>query len=99
MRKQDRVIIWPVYFDLTKTRGEGRKIPKILAVPSPKISELKEVVEKLGIEHELVPEVGYPKTPWQKTGMLLIAKKEPKSQIIKKVAKQLQKIRITAAPR
>ncbi|MCS7123852.1 MAG: signal recognition particle protein Srp19 [Candidatus Bathyarchaeota archaeon] len=93
MRKQDKVILWPAYFDSTKTRGEGRKIPKNLAVPSPKISDLKEAAEKIGLEHELVPDACYPKTPWLKTGMLLVAKKEPKNQILKKVAKQLQKIR------
>jgi len=74
-------------------------VPKTLAVPSPKILELKEAAEKLGLEHELVSDAGYPKTPWMKTGMLLIAKKEPKNQIIKKVAKQLQKIRSAAAPK
>jgi signal recognition particle subunit SRP19 len=99
VRKQEKVILWPAYFDSTKTREEGRKVPKTLAVPSPKISELKEAAEKLGLEHELVPEAGYPKTPWMKTGMLLIAKKEPKNQIIKKVAKQLQKIRSAAVPK
>lgn len=93
MRKQDKVILWPAYFDSTKARGEGRKIPKNLAVPSPKILELKETAERLGFEHELVLEASYPKTPWLKTGMLLVAKKEPKSQIIKKIAKQLLKIR------
>lgn len=97
MRKQDKVILWSIYFDSTKTRGEGRKIPKSLAVPSPKISELKEAVEKLGLEHELVLEASYPKTPWLKTGMLLVDKKEMKNQILKKIAKQLQKIRSTTA--
>ena len=97
MRKQDKVILWPTYFDSTKTRGEGRKISKSLAVPLPKISELKEAVEKLGFEHELIPEASYPKTPWLKTGMLLVAKKETKNQILKKIAKQLQKIRSTTA--
>jgi len=93
MRKQDKVILWPAYFDSTKSRGEGRKVPKSLAVPSPKVSELKEAVEKLGLEHELVLDVCYPKTPWLKTGMLLVVKKEPKNLLLKKVAKQLQKIR------
>lgn len=96
MRKQEKVILWPAYFDSTKTREEGRKIPKGLAVPLPKISELKEAAEKLGLEHELVPEASYPKTPWLKTGMLLVTKRETKNQIIKKIAKQLQKIRSTA---
>jgi signal recognition particle subunit SRP19 len=96
MRKQDKVILWPAYFDSTKARGEGRKIPKSLAVPLPKISELKEAAERLGFEHELVLEASYPKTPWLKTGMLLVAKKEPKNQMIKKIAKQLLKIRSSA---
>lgn len=96
MRKQDKVVLWPAYFDSTKTRREGRKVPKNLAVPMPKILELKEAAEKLGLEHEIFPDFCYPKTPWLKTGMLLIAKKESKNQILKKVAKQLQKIRSAA---
>lgn len=95
MRKQDEVILWPAYFDSTKARSDGRKISKNLAVPSPKISELKEAVERLGFEHELVLEASYPKTPWIKTGMLLVAKKESKNQMMKKIAKQLLKIRST----
>ncbi|MEM1588944.1 MAG: signal recognition particle subunit SRP19/SEC65 family protein [Candidatus Bathyarchaeia archaeon] len=93
MRKQNKVILWPAYFDSAKTRKEGRKVPKSLAVPSPKISELKEAAEKLGLKHESVLDTSYPKTPWLKTGMLLIAKKEPKNQLLKKIAKQLLKIR------
>jgi len=97
MRKQDKIIIWPAYFDLTKTRKDGRRVPKNLSVPSPKILEIKDAVEKLDLEHELVAEAGYPKTPWLKTGMLLVKKNETKEQTIRKIAKQLQKIRTTAA--
>lgn len=97
MRKQDKIIIWPVYFDSTKTRNDGRRIPKSQAVESPKISEVKQAVEKLGLDHELVLDVGYPKTPWLKTGMLLVAKKESKNHLIKKIAGQLVKIRNAAA--
>ena len=93
MRKQDKVILWPAYFDSTKTRSDGRRIPKSLAVPSPKISEIKEAAEKLGLDYELVLNAGYPKTPWLKTGMLLLTKRETKDQTIKKIAKQLLKIR------
>ncbi|MEM2103995.1 MAG: signal recognition particle subunit SRP19/SEC65 family protein [Candidatus Bathyarchaeia archaeon] len=93
MRKQEKVILWPAYFDAAKTRREGRKVTKTLAVSFPKISELKESVEKLGFKYELISEASYPKTPWLKTGLVLVAKKEPKNQILRKVAKQLQKIR------
>ncbi|MEM3672795.1 MAG: signal recognition particle subunit SRP19/SEC65 family protein [Candidatus Bathyarchaeia archaeon] len=87
------MIIWPAYFDSTKTRGEGRRIPKSLAVPSPKITEIRDAVEKLGLEYEVVLDVSYPKTPWLKTGMLLVEKSESKDKTIKKIAKTLQKIR------
>lgn len=97
MRQQDKVIIWPAYFDSTKTRKEGRKIPKKLAVPAPKISEMKEAADKLKLDCEIVPDVGYSKTPWMKTGMILVKKIETKNQIIKKIAKQLVKIREVAA--
>ena len=97
MRKQDKAIIWPTYFDATKTRMQGRRVPKNLAVPSPKVLEIKEAAEKLGLEYELVAEAGYSKTPWLRTGMILVKKKESKEQIIGKIAKQLLRIR-SAAP-
>jgi len=93
MRKQEKAIIWPAYFDQAKSRNDGRRVPKNSAVPSPKIDEVTEAVRRLGLEHEVRLEMGYPKTPWLKTGMLLVEKKEPKEQIIKKIAKQLLKIR------
>lgn len=93
MREQDKIIIWPAYFDSTKTRGDGRRIPKSLATPSPKILEIKEAAEKLGLDYELVLDAGYPKTPWLKKGMLLVTKKYTKNHTIKKIAKRLLKIR------
>lgn len=96
MRKQDKIVIWPVYFDSTKTRNKGRRMPKSLAVASPKILEIKQAVEKLGLDHELVLNAGYPKNPRLKTGMLLVTKKELKNRMIKKIAKQLLKIRSAA---
>jgi len=93
MRKQDKIIVWSVYFDSIKTRGDGRRVPKSLAVPSPKVLEIKEAVEKLGLSHEVVFDAGYPKIPWLKMGMLLVTKKESKEKVIRKIGKQLLKIR------
>lgn len=93
MRKQDRIVIWPAYLDSSRTRSDGRRVPKSLAMPSPRISEMKEAVEKLGLHYEIMMDAGYPKTPWLKTGMLLVKKKRTKNQTIKKIAEQLLKIR------
>lgn len=96
MRREGGVVIWPTYFDLTKTRGEGRKVPRDLAVHSPSMAEIKEALEELGLNYELVPETSYPKTHWVKTGMFIIMGKGRKNQMVKMIAKQLLKARGTA---
>jgi signal recognition particle subunit SRP19 len=93
MRKTDNAIIWPVYFDVAKSKAEGRRVPKNLAVASPKIVEIQQAAEKLGLKYEVNPTAGYPKTPWAKIGMLTVEKNEPKNQIVLKLAKQLVKIK------
>jgi signal recognition particle subunit SRP19 len=96
MKQQDKVILWPAYFDSVKSRNDGRKVQKSLAVASPRVSEIKEAAEKLGLPNEVVADAGYSKTPWVKTGMLLVKKKGSKNQIINTVAKQLVKMRSTS---
>jgi signal recognition particle subunit SRP19 len=93
MRKLDKAIIWPIYFDTNRTRKEGRRVSKNLAVQSPKIDELKQAVDKLGLKNEVNIEAHFPRTHWAKTGMLLVEKKEAKQAIIQKIAKQLVKIK------
>ncbi len=94
MRKlSNQAIIWPIYFDQNKTRKEGRRISKNQAVISPKILDIKEAAERLGLQSELKVEAHFPKMPWVKSGMLLVEKKEAKEAIIKKLSKQLVKIK------
>jgi signal recognition particle subunit SRP19 len=93
MQKQDKFIIWPAYFDQTKTRKNGRRVTKSLAVQHPKIAEVTMAVEKLGLKHEVAAEAGYTKTPWLKTGKILVEKKGSKEQVIRKIANQLLKVR------
>ncbi len=96
MRKQEKAIIWPAYFDSTKTRKEGRRVPKNLAVQYPKILELQEAATKVGLKPEAALDKSYSKTPWQKTGMLLVEKQGSKEQVINRIARQLLKIRSEA---
>jgi signal recognition particle subunit SRP19 len=98
MRKLDKAIIWPIYFDSSRTRKEGRRVPKNIAVQSPKIAEVKEAADKLGLNNELKPEARFPKTHWAKSGMLLVEKNEAKEKIIQKLAKQLVKIKNQQQP-
>ena len=96
MRKQEKAIIWSAYFDQGKTRKEGRRVPKSLAVQSPRITEIMAAVTKLGLKHEVAANAGYPKTPWVKTGMIMVEKNISKEQVIKRIAKQMVKLRSEA---
>ena len=98
MRKQDKAIIWPAYFDVAKTRKKGRRVPKNLAVHSPKIEELQTAAKRLGLENEVMAQLSYPKVPWQKTGSILIEKKASKEKIIRNLAKKLVRIRGETQP-
>jgi signal recognition particle subunit SRP19 len=93
MRKQNKIVLWPVYFDSTKTRLEGRRVPKSLATPSPKLEEIRKAVERMGLRPEIVPDAAHPSTPWQKTGLLLVSKKGSKVKTIRRIAKELLDIR------
>jgi len=98
MRKQDKAIVWPTYFDQAKTRTNGRRVPRNLAIPYPKIDEIQAATQKLGMKTEISNDAGFPKCPWQKTGMIKVEKKTSKEQILKAIAKQLVRTRSTAVP-
>lgn len=93
MRKRDKIVLWPVYFDSTRTRLEGRRIPKRLAVSSPKLDEIRKAVERSGLHPETVPDAAYPYAPWRKVGFVVVAKEGSKTQIVQRVAKELQRLR------
>ena len=89
MRKQNKVVIWPIYFDSTKTRKEGRKLPKKYTVPNPKIDEICEAIKKLGLKFEVEVDAAHPKRPWRKTGVIYVEKKRPKLDILKLIGQKL----------
>ena len=94
MRKQNKIVIWPVYFDSTKARGQGRKIPKRYAVPNPKLDEVCKALDKLKLKYEVVADAAYPKMPWRKTGMVYIEKgNESKLEILKLIGQKLVEMR------
>ena len=93
MRKQNKIFLWSIYFDASKTRTYGRRVPIKLAVSAPKLEELQRAAKRLGLQPEIVSDAAYPSSPWQRTGLLVIPKKESKSKTLKKIAKELSDLR------
>jgi len=93
MRKQNKVVLWPAYFDSTKTRLQGRRMPKGMAVASPRLDELQKAAERCGLQSEVVPDVKHPQAQWQRSGFIFVSKSASKTQIIRRVAKELSNVR------
>ena len=95
-KKERRIILWPAYFDSTKTVKEGRKAPKKFCVESPKLKEIAKAASKLGYNFIIDKEAGYPSAWWEKGRVILIStsgKEDSKSKKIKKIAKELREFR------
>jgi signal recognition particle subunit SRP19 len=94
MPKKDQIILWPSYFDLSKTRQAGRKLPKKNCVDKPSLSELEEAAKMLGLDVIIEQESAYPKSWWER-GRIIIKKQNnlKKSKIMKLIALNLIKIR------
>ena len=93
MRMKNKTVLWTTYFDSTKTRNEGRRVPKKLAVSTPKVEELQRAAKRLGLQPEVVDEATHPSCPWKQTGLLVLPKTEPKNEVMKKIGKELTSLR------
>lgn len=93
MRKQNKIFLWSVYFDSTKTRNEGRRVSKKLSVPSPKLEELELAAKKIGLQPKTVFDAAHPSTSYRKSGLLVLPKTESKGKIMKKIGKELSNLR------
>jgi signal recognition particle subunit SRP19 len=93
MKKKDRIVVWPVYFDLNKTRLQGRRVTRRLAVASPRLEEVKRAAEGIGLRAEIVLDAKYPKRPWQKMGYILVSGEASKNETLRRIAEKLVSLR------
>ncbi len=88
-----RMMIWPSYLDSKKTKKEGRRIPKNLAVSTPKLREISRAASKLGLNPEVEKDKNYPKSWWESSGRVIVDKNQPKNEILLKISKTIKGFR------
>ncbi len=94
MAKDDKpIILYPAYFDSTRSRAEGRRVPKNLAIPSPRVEEVHSAAKSLGLQAIIDPDRFHSSTPWQKEGRVMIMDNYAKTSIIRKVSEKLKTMR------
>ncbi|ODH13360.1 hypothetical protein ACO22_07338 [Paracoccidioides brasiliensis] len=63
--------LYPVYFDKTRSRAEGRKVNKSLAVENPLARDIMDAVQVLGLQVGLEPDKLHPKD-WANPGRVRV---------------------------
>jgi len=88
MPEKDKLVIWPIYFDASRSRIEGRMVSLQDAVNEPDLDMLITAALKSGFKPEIERDRRHPKTWHQEeaSGRVLIAKKGPKSAVLKRIA-------------
>ena len=87
-----KIVLWPVYFDANKSRGEGRKVPLHLAVKGVTADLVLKAAKAAGYMAELDPDAKHPATWFESSGRVFVYSDEPKTVILKRVAEQLRKL-------
>ncbi|OPY25404.1 MAG: Signal recognition particle 19 kDa protein [Methanocella sp. PtaU1.Bin125] len=93
MQEKKQIVIWPVYLDAGKARNEGRLAPAECSVKAPKASEIYRAAEKLGLHPELVKDKAHPAAWTDRSGMVVVDNRGPKSEIIRKIGAEIIRIR------
>ncbi len=86
------ITLWPEYFDVNRTRSEGRRLPKELCVPNPDLDIIAKGVMILDLEYEVREDMSYPKAPRDRHGCVKVEKGVmTKTEMLPKVAEILVK--------
>lgn len=88
-RNEQKYIVYPLYFDSSLTRLNGRKLGKKSAVVKPTAEAIAKAAGSLGLHPHLEKDRAHPSTPWRKEGRVIVDKKGPKTILLKQIANRL----------
>ncbi|HDN81244.1 MAG: signal recognition particle protein Srp19 [Methanomicrobia archaeon] len=89
-----RMVIWKSNLEANKTRKEGRKISRGIAVKDLKLKDISKAAHEL----KLNPQMENKKHPRGVDGRVLVDKKYPKIKTLKLIADEIRKIRKERSP-
>ena len=90
LREAKSFLVWPEYFDSKRTRSEGRRVPKRMAVDLPKAVAIAEAAKKLGLDSNVEYEGVYPRSWRTKSGKVRVEKRWSKAETLRQIAKKMK---------
>ena len=88
-RDEGKHVIYPIYFDLSVSRLNGRKVSKKHSVEKPNIENIAKAAKTLGLNPIIEKNASHPSHPWKKDGRVIIDKKGSKNKTLIQIANRL----------
>jgi signal recognition particle subunit SRP19 len=87
-------VIWPAYFDADRSRKQGRRVPRDLAIEEPEVDEIAQAVQQVGYDAVIERDKTYPRE-YEPRGRVLVQNADDagKSDLLQAVAAYLQALR------
>ncbi|WP_297436717.1 signal recognition particle protein Srp19 [Thermococcus sp.] len=98
-----KFVIWPNELDSRLSRRYGRAVSRGISVNGPRLSEIVEAAESLGMKilesepTKLNPRLAGLEEEYQTRGMLRVESRHPKTKSLKMIAQKIKEIRDTRA--
>jgi len=89
-KDEDKYVIWPIYFDKSASRLNGRKVAKKHAVEKPSVEDIAKAAKSLGLNPVLEKDCAHPSRNRKKEGRVLVDKKDLKSKLLVQISNRLQ---------
>ena len=87
-------VYWPQYFDNKRSRSDGRRLSKNLAIGKVSADIIAKAARQLGYKAELESNYKYPRSWFDEPGRVLIdTKGKKKSKVLIEVAKEIKKLK------
>lgn len=86
-KRDNRYILWPIYFEKSAAKTQGRRVSKKLAVDNPTPQDIFKAAQQLSL-NPILEEKAYPSTHWKK-GRVLVDIRGAKTEVIKSIAEKL----------
>lgn len=86
----DRFVLWPAYFDRSRSREEGRRVPESAAVRQPDAPWIENAARKLGLDPVVEEKAVHPSIPYERSGRVLVAKKGSKQAVLRQVGERMR---------
>ena len=93
MRKSGKVFLWPLYFEASISRKNGRRASKGLSLNGVSVKEIMRAAENLGLRFEVELAAAPPSQHWSKSGVVLVEKPRSKSELLRLVAEKMHENR------